>query len=83
MQCGLTAASEFRVQVPLFVAVTGISLLGSAILIPRMGLIGAAMAALISSTVQLCASTALVFRAMGKRSRDLTKLKCSQLTPAL
>ena len=83
MQCGLTAASAFRVQVPLFVAVTGISLLGSAILIPRMGLIGAAMAALISSTVQLCVSTALVFRAMGKRSRDLKTLKSNQLEPGL
>lgn len=83
MQCGLTAASQFRVQVPLFAGVTAISVLGSAILIPRMGLIGAALAALISSMVQLCASSALVFWTMVKRARELKNRDCPQLEPVL
>ena len=83
MQCGLTAAAEFRVQLLLFTGVTTISLMGSAILIPRLGLIGAAQAALISSIVQLCASTSLMFRTLGKRARELKNMECAQLETAL
>jgi O-antigen/teichoic acid export membrane protein len=83
MQSGLTAASRFRVQVPLFAGVTAISLLGSAILIPRMGLVGAALAALISSVVQLCASSALVFSTMVKRARELRNTDYPQFKPVL
>jgi hypothetical protein len=39
----LTAAAQFRVQVPLFVAVTVISLIGCLVLVPRMGLVGATL----------------------------------------
>lgn len=81
MQCGLTAASQFRVQVPLFAGVTAISLAGCFILVPRMGLAGAALAMLISSIVQLCASACLVFWTMVKRARELKNMECQQLEP--
>ncbi len=82
MQCGLTAASQFRVQVPLFAGVAAISLLGCLILIPRMGLTGAALAALISSGVQLCASATLVWRTLARRASELKELECLPLDPA-
>ena len=51
MQTGLMAASQFRVQVPLFAGVAAVSLIGCLILVPRMGLNGAAVAVIISSVV--------------------------------
>jgi hypothetical protein len=39
----LTATAQFRTQVPLFVAVTALSLIGCLVLVPRMGLVGAAI----------------------------------------
>lgn len=83
MQAGLTAASQFRVQVPLFAGVTAISLIGCVFLVPRMGLVGAAVAMLISSVVQLCASTSLLFRAMVRRAREMKCMECPQLQPVL
>lgn len=47
---GLTAARLFKVQVPLFAAVTLVTLLASWVLIPRFGVIGAAWAMLTSSS---------------------------------
>jgi O-antigen/teichoic acid export membrane protein len=66
MQAGLTAASEFRVQVPLFVGVAAVSLIACLVLVPRLGVIGAALAILLSTLVQLFASTSLVYRTMLK-----------------
>jgi O-antigen/teichoic acid export membrane protein len=83
MQSGLTAASEFRVQVPLFLLVTSISLSASAALIPRMGLMGAAAGVLISSIVQLCVSTALLFRTINKRVRKGHLASPQHLQPAV
>jgi O-antigen/teichoic acid export membrane protein len=83
LQCGLTAASRFRIQVPLFAGITAISLIGCLILIPRMGLIGAAIAVLISSIVQLCASGLLMFQTMVKRARELKNMEGSRLEMAL
>lgn len=82
MQCGLTAASQFRVQVPLFAGVAAISLIGCLILVPRMGLTGAALAALVSSVVQLCASATLVWRTLARRARELKESECLPLGSA-
>lgn len=68
--CALTAASQFRVQVPIFAIVTTTSLVGCLLLVPRMGLLGAALAALISTTVQLALTGLAMHRAMIKRGRD-------------
>jgi O-antigen/teichoic acid export membrane protein len=81
MQCGLTAASQFRVQVPLFAGVVAVSLIGCLILVPRMGLTGAAVAALISSMVQLCASATLVWRTLARRARELKESESLALGP--
>jgi O-antigen/teichoic acid export membrane protein len=83
MQGGLTAARQFRVQVPLFAGVTVISLIGCVVLVPRMGLVGAALAVLISSVVQLCASTSLLFWTMVKRARELKGTGSPHLQPVL
>jgi O-antigen/teichoic acid export membrane protein len=67
--CALTAASQFRVQVPIFVVVTASSLLSCALLIPRMGLLGAAMGVLVSTVVQLVLTAIAMHRAMVRRTR--------------
>jgi O-antigen/teichoic acid export membrane protein len=82
MQSGLTAAAQFRVQVPLFAGVAATSLLGCLLLVPRMGLAGAALAALISSLVQLCASATLVWRTLARRARELKDRECLPLDTA-
>jgi O-antigen/teichoic acid export membrane protein len=75
VQCGLNAATEFRVQVPVFGLVTAMSLVGCIAFVPRMGLIGAAVAILVSSTVQMCACTSLLIRAMIRRARELQSVR--------
>ena len=67
----VTAARSFRAQMPLFVVVTAVTLLASALLIPAYGLAGAAMASGISSTVQLV-GLAFLFLRLTARSRSLT-----------
>jgi O-antigen/teichoic acid export membrane protein len=47
--CGASAARSFRVQVPVYLVAMIIGALGSAILIPRVGLIGAGIALLLSA----------------------------------
>jgi len=49
--CGVTAAQEFRRQVPVNVVAVLITLCGSAALIPRWGLVGAGTTALLSAAV--------------------------------
>ncbi len=71
MQCGLTAASRFAVQVPVFATVTITSFVGCMLLVPRMGLNGAAIAVLISSLVQLFANTGLLLWTMVVRANEL------------
>lgn len=71
VQCGLTAASRFAVQVPLFASVTFASFVGCMLLVPRFKLEGAAIAVLIASAVQLCGSTALMLRTVANRARQL------------
>jgi O-antigen/teichoic acid export membrane protein len=48
---GLTAARSFRVQVPIFFAATLICVAGSAMLVPRFGLIGAGVGLLLSMMI--------------------------------
>jgi O-antigen/teichoic acid export membrane protein len=69
--CALTAASQFRVQVPLFLGITATSVLGCVTLVPRMGLLGAAIAVLISAIVQLLSVGFVMLRALERRARTL------------
>ncbi len=50
---GITSARQFRVQVPLFIAMAGSTALACAFWIPEMGLIGAALAVLIGAIIRL------------------------------
>jgi len=61
------AASQFRQQIPLFLAVTGVSAGLSFLLIPRLGLYGAAIAGLASMIVQFAGAWLIVLRALARR----------------
>jgi O-antigen/teichoic acid export membrane protein len=63
---GMTAAQYFRVQMPLFTLVTGISALACFWLIPSQGLIGAATALIIAAIVQAIFSLGVIFDALQK-----------------
>lgn len=64
--CAITATSQFRAQVALFLVVTTSSVVACFLLIPRRGLHGAALAALVSMSVQLLGTAFLIYRAMVK-----------------
>jgi O-antigen/teichoic acid export membrane protein len=83
MQVGLTAACQFRVQVPLFAGIAAISLIACTFLVRSMGLVGAGAAVLASSVIQLCGSTFLMFRTIAKRASELEATQCPRLRPAL
>ncbi len=57
---GLDSAKRFRVQVPMFVAVVAVNAIACAILVPRYGFTGAAIAPLIASAVHLAIASGLV-----------------------
>ncbi len=61
---GITAARYFRIQIPLFVVVTSISAISCFWLVPKQGLLGAAIALNISAVVQLGFSLAIVIYAL-------------------
>jgi O-antigen/teichoic acid export membrane protein len=70
--CAMSAASQFRVQVPLFLVVTASSGIGCYFLVPTRGLFGAAFAALIAMCVQLVGTAIVIHRALHKRARELS-----------
>lgn len=59
-----TAARRFFEQLPLFVVVTAVLALSGWLLVPRLGLTGAALSALIGSLVQLVGSVLIVAHAL-------------------
>jgi peptidoglycan biosynthesis protein MviN/MurJ (putative lipid II flippase) len=63
----MTAASEFRPQIPLFLTISVVSAATSFALVPRMGLYGAAIASLASVSVQAGGSYWIVQRALTRR----------------
>jgi O-antigen/teichoic acid export membrane protein len=68
----MTAAQYFRVQMPLFVVATGISALACFWLIPRQGLVGAAIAAIVSAIVQAIFSLGVIIHAVRKLTTSAT-----------
>jgi O-antigen/teichoic acid export membrane protein len=62
----MTAAQYFRVQMPLFALSTGISALACFWLIPSQGLIGAAIASIVSAIVQAIFSFGVIIHALSK-----------------
>ena len=65
--CAMTAASQFRPQIPLFAVVTAVSAVTALALVPRLGLYGAAIANLASMTVQLLGTCFILHRALVTR----------------
>jgi O-antigen/teichoic acid export membrane protein len=63
---GMTAAQYFRVQMPLFTIVTGISALVCFLLIPSQGSIGAAIALIVGAIVLAIFSLGVIFHALRK-----------------
>ena len=66
---GMTAAQYFRVQLPLFTVATGISALTCFWLIPSQGLIGAAVAAIVSAIIQTILSLGVIIHAIHKLTK--------------
>ncbi|NJN56174.1 MAG: oligosaccharide flippase family protein [Leptolyngbyaceae cyanobacterium SL_5_9] len=62
----MSAVRYFRVQIPLFIGVTGASALSCIWLIPLLGLKGAAIALIIGAIVRLSISSGVVFHAIYK-----------------
>jgi O-antigen/teichoic acid export membrane protein len=56
---GMTAARFFKAQTPLFLLVVSVTAAGSLLLIPPLGIRGAALALIVSFSVQLTASLLL------------------------
>jgi O-antigen/teichoic acid export membrane protein len=81
--CAMSAAGQFRQQVPLFIVVTGSSFVACYFLIPWRGLQGAALAALVSMCVQLIGTIFIVYRALQKRARALRPPVAISIEPAL
>ncbi len=65
---GMTALRQFRAQIPLFTATSGVLLLGCLLLIPASGLMGAAWATLLAAAVQLLGSLWIVWLELRRRS---------------
>jgi O-antigen/teichoic acid export membrane protein len=63
--CGLTAARSFRAQVPVYFAAMLIGLAGSALLVPRCGLIGAGIALLLSAMTIVLGGLWMMHRVLG------------------
>lgn len=66
---GITAARYFRVQMPLFVLVTGSSAIACFWLIPTMGLRGAAIALIVGAIVQTVFSVGVIVYALHRLKR--------------
>jgi O-antigen/teichoic acid export membrane protein len=66
----MTAASQFRPQIPLFLSISVVSAATAFGLVPRIGLYGAAIAGLASVTVQAAGSYWIVRRALTRRMRS-------------
>ena len=61
---GMTAARYFRSQVPVFLATLLVTAAACAVLVPRFGLVGAALAMTAASVVQILGSAAVVWLAL-------------------
>ena len=68
--CAMTATQHFKEQVPLLLVVLVTSVIACFILIPRWGLRGAAIAALISMTVQMIGAGSVVYYALRKQGKQ-------------
>ncbi|MBV9303127.1 MAG: oligosaccharide flippase family protein [Acidobacteriaceae bacterium] len=73
MGVAMTAASQFRPQIPLFLVMGAVSALTAFALVPRIGLYGAALASLAAVTVQGVGGYGIVRRALKRRVASAAK----------
>ena len=66
----MTAAQYFRVQMPLCIVTTGVSAICCFWLVPTQGLIGAAIALIVSAVVQIGFSLAIIFHVFQKINKS-------------
>jgi O-antigen/teichoic acid export membrane protein len=71
--CGLTAARRFRAQVPVYFAAMLIVVAGSALLVPRWGLIGAGIALLLSAIASVLGGLWVMREALKTRLAKATR----------
>ena len=74
---GMTALQRYRVQVPIFVGVVGITLLSCYWLTARYGMMGTAAGMLIGNLGQLLMSAAVVWRATRRDSKHPVAPSCA------
>jgi O-antigen/teichoic acid export membrane protein len=67
--CGMNAARLFHAQLVISIAAVTVCALASAVLVPRYGLFGAGVAALISSLVTALGGLGVIHRAISERTR--------------
>jgi O-antigen/teichoic acid export membrane protein len=70
----MTSAQYFRVQMPLFTITTGISALACFWLIPSQGLVGAAIASIVSAIIQAIFSLGVIFHALSKLTNSKSNI---------
>ncbi|MBD2361834.1 oligosaccharide flippase family protein [Anabaena minutissima FACHB-250] len=70
---GMTAARYFRIQIPLFITVASISAIGCLWLLPKLGLLGAAIALLLAATVQALISSGVIIYVLHKQQSHTSK----------
>lgn len=64
---GMTAVRYFRIQMPLFISVASISAIACLWLLPKLGLLGAAIALLIAAIIQIGFSVVVILHALHKQ----------------
>jgi O-antigen/teichoic acid export membrane protein len=69
--CAMTATSQFRVQLVLFLVVAASSAGSCCLMIPRLGLAGAAIAALIAMIIQAIGTILIILKGLLSRARRL------------
>jgi O-antigen/teichoic acid export membrane protein len=70
----MMAARNFRALLPLFLLVVVVSFVGSALLVPRVGLLGAAIALVMAMITQTVGSFAIVLVALVRRAVPVNEL---------
>lgn len=70
---GMTAAGYFKAQMPLFAIVAGVTVLACLWLVPSHGLLGAAMALVISAVVQVVGSAVVVAQSVRAHCQRRTR----------
>ena len=67
---GITSAKRFRAQVPMFFMVVGSNALACSLLVPRLGLTGAALAVLLASSVHMLMAVAILSYVLFRPSKE-------------